>query len=190
MNNADNGTLRGRLVGILIFVIIGLALWWAFLFFQNTDMAAYGFDSIPNNAGKITQLNKILETKKWELEELKKSSEAIKYDIANHIETKIEHPVWSDYINSLIEMYVQVKNIGKISTDSIELSDFVVDQQRIGLRGKVTNLNTIYQENGVIDRLTKLDFISNIQIPSYQKSDNVYEFQIQGEVQSSIKKKK
>jgi len=76
-------------------------------------------------------------------------------------------------------MYKEVRDIGKYSPDAIELSDFVVDQQRIGLRGKVRRLDTIYVENGVIDRLTRLNFLSNIQIPSYQKIDDVYEFQIQ-----------
>jgi len=75
----------------------------------------------------------------------------------------------------------------KYSPDAIELSDFVVDQQRIGLRGKVRRLDTIYVENGVIDRLTRLNFLSNIQIPSYQKIDDVYEFQIQWEVSSAKK---
>lgn len=187
MNNPDSQTLRGKLVGILIFAIVGVALWWGFLAFQNTNMSTFGFDSIPNRAGEITKLSTTLEEKTKELDDLKKSQEAVKYDIARYIEEDIEHPVWSDYINSLIQMYKEVRDIGKYSPDAIELSDFVVDQQRIGLRGKVRRLDTIYQENGVIDRLTKLNFLSNIQIPSYQKIDDIFEFQIQWEVDNGKK---
>ncbi len=190
MNNADNQTLRGRLVGILIFVIIGLALWWVFLFVQNTDLSAYGFSSVPNIAGKISQLNKKVEGKDKELLELNKSQEAVKYEIAKHIEKNIEHPIWSNYIDSLVEMYVKVKSIDNNDIWAVELSDIVVDQKRIWLRGKVTDLNTIYKKDGVIDKLTQLEFLSNIQIPSYQKVDNVYEFQIQWEVWSVDKVKK
>ena len=182
MNNVDNQTLRGRLVGILIFVIIGLALWWSFLFIQNTDLSSFGFNNIANVAGKITQLNKKVEEKDKELLDLNKSQEAVKYEIAKYIERNIKHPVWSNYIDSLVEMYVKVKDIG---IWSVELSDIVVDQQKIWLRGKVTDLNTIYQKDGVIDKLTQLEFLSNIQIPSYQRVDNVYEFQIQWEVWST-----
>jgi hypothetical protein len=190
MNNADTQTLWGRLVGILIFVIGGMVLWRGFLFFQNTDLSTYGFSGIPTRANQISKLNEQLAIKNQELEELKQSKEAVKYDIAQDIETKIEHPVWSDYINSLIEMYVQVRSIGKYATDAIELSDFVVDQKRIGLRGKVRKLDTIYQENGVIDKMIKLDFISNIEIPSYQKIENIYEFQIQWEVNTAKSKRR
>ncbi len=185
MNNVDNQTLRGRLVGIFIFVIIWLALWWVFLFIQNTDLSAYGFNSIPNVASKISQLNKKVEEKDNELLELNKSQEAVKYEIAKHIEKNIEHSVWSNYIDSLIEMYVKVRSIGNNGVWAVELSDIVVDQQRIWLRGKVLDLNTIYQKDWVIDKLTQLEFLSNIQIPSYQKVDNVYEFQIQWEVWSA-----
>jgi|GEM_PF-1850530 len=182
MNNQDNQTLWGRLVGIFIFVVSGLLLGWAFLIFQNTDLSVYGFATIPNRASQIVALNKTKAEKTADLESLKQSKAAVKYDIANHIETTVSQTKWSENINSLIQMFIEVRDIGKYSTDAIELSDFVVDQQRIGLRGKVRKLGTIYQENGVIDRLTKLDFVNNIQIPSYQKIDEVYEFQIQGEV--------
>lgn len=188
MNNADNQTMWWRLVWILIFAIVWLALWWWFLIFQNTDMSTYGFDNLPNRASKITQLNKELEARTQELDNLKKSDEAVRYDIANYIETNIKHSVWSDYINSLIEMYVQVRDIGKYSPDAIELSDFVVDQTRVWLRWKVRRLDTIYQEKWVIDRMTQLDFLSNIEIPSYQKVDDIYEFQVQWEVNSTKKK--
>jgi len=187
MNNADNQSIWWKLVGILIFVIVGIWLGWGYLAFQNTDMSTLWFASIPNKAGEIKKLNDTLTDKNDELILLKQSNEAVKYEIADHIENNIEHPIWSDYINSLIQMYKEVRDIGKYSPDAIELSDFVVDQQRIGLRGKVRRLDTIYVENGVIDRLTRLNFLSNIQIPSYQKIDDVYEFQIQWEVSSAKK---
>jgi hypothetical protein len=150
-----------------------------FLFVQNTDLSTYGINGVPNVASKIAQLNKTSQDKDAELLELNKSQEAVKYEIAKHIEKNIQHPVWSNYIDSLVEMYIKVRGIGNNGVGAVELSDIVVDQQRIGLRGRVLDLNTIYQKDGVIDKLTQLEFLSNIQIPSYQKVDNVYEFQIQ-----------
>lgn len=151
--------------------------------FQNTDMSPYGLGSIPNRAGQITQSTKLLETKEAELAELKKSNEAVKYDIAKHIEKNIKHSTWSKYIDSLISMYKQVSEIGQDSADAIELSDFIVDQNRVWLKGRVKSLNTVYQARGVIDKMIQLDFISNIKIPSYQKTEwGVYEFQIQWDV--------
>lgn len=182
MNNVDNQSIWWRLVGILIFVIVGIWLGRAYLAFQNTDLSAFWFDSIPNKAGEIKKLNETLVSKNEELTVLKQSEAAVKYDVAKYIEEDIQHPIWSDYINSLIQMYKEVRDIGKYSPDAIELSDFVVDQQKISLRGKVRRLDTIYVENGVIDRLTKLNFLSDIQIPSYQKINDVFEFQIQWEV--------
>jgi cell division protein FtsB len=68
--------------------------------------------SIPNIAGKISKLNETIAQKDTELADLHKSQEAVKYEIAKHIEKDIKHSIWSNYIDSLVEMYIKVRSIG------------------------------------------------------------------------------
>lgn len=80
----------------------------------------------------------------------------------------------SDHINKVIQMLEDLKSV-QGGTDTIVLSDFKVDLNKISLKGQVSNLMLLYYSNpkqnvvSLLDRFSQLDFIKDIRIQTYDK---------------------
>jgi len=81
----------------------------------------------------------------------------------------------SDHINKVIQMLESIKSVQSSSADSITLSDFKVDLDKLSLKGQVSSLTLLYSSNpqkhivSLLDRFSQLDFIKNIRIQTYDK---------------------
>lgn len=97
---------------------------------------------------------------------------------------------WSDHINKVIQMLENLKSVQSSATDTIVLSDFKVDLNKISLKGQVSSLLLLYYSNpqknivSLLDRFGQLDFIKDIRIQTYDKvaDTGVFEFVLEANV--------
>ena len=88
----------------------------------------------------------------------------------------------SDHVNAIMAIFDDLLAVDKSDTFNIEFSDFEISLESISLHGYVTNLRILYQwvnsKSGLISKFEELDFLDNISIKTYEKSqDNLgYEF--------------
>ena len=88
----------------------------------------------------------------------------------------------SDHVNAIMSIFDELLAVDKSDTFNIEFSDFEISLEKISLHWYVTSLRILYQwvnsSSGLISKFEELDFLDNISIKTYEKSqDNLgYEF--------------
>lgn len=82
---------------------------------------------------------------------------------------------WSDHVNAIMEIFDDLLDVDKSDTHNISFSDFEISLESIKLNGNVINLRLLYQwansNTGLISRFEALDFLDNISIKTYEKSE-------------------
>ncbi len=82
---------------------------------------------------------------------------------------------WSDHINAIMAIFGDLLNVDKSDTFNIEFSNFEISLEKIKLDGHVINLSLLYRwsnsNSGLITRFEELDFLDNISIKTYEKSE-------------------
>lgn len=82
---------------------------------------------------------------------------------------------WSDHINAIMAIFWDLLDVDKSDTLNITFSDFEISLEKIKLDGHVVNLNILYRwansNTGLISRFEELDFLDNISIKTYEKSE-------------------
>lgn len=112
-----------------------------------------------------------------------------KLQAVKSLETQQADVPRSDHINKVIQMLENLKSV-QWGTDTIVLSDFKVDLNKISLKGQVSNLMLLYYSNpkqnvvSLLDRFSQLDFIKDIRIQTYDKvaDTGVFEFVLEANV--------
>jgi len=82
---------------------------------------------------------------------------------------------WSDHINAIMEIFGELLDVDKSDTFNIAFSNFEISLERIRLDWYVTNLRLLYRwansKKWLIEKFEELDFLDNISIKTYEKSD-------------------
>ena len=148
------------MIGVLVIAVLGFLFFKVYGFFINQtikDQQAVLADQvkIEDSYKALTGYNKL---------------QAVK-----SLETQQSDIPWSDHIKKVIQMLEDLKSVQAGSTDTIVLSDFKVDLNKISLKGQVSNLMLLYYSNAtqhvisLLDRFSQLDFIKDIRIQTYDK---------------------
>ena len=110
--------------------------------------------------------------------ELKSFSEVPGYDklqYVKNLEASNKMMPWSDHINAIMSIFGDLLDVDKSDTFNIEFSNFEISLENISLDGYVTNLRLLYQwanwNPWLISRFEELDFLDNISIKTYEKSE-------------------
>ncbi len=137
------------------------------------------FDTFLNHKEKA-KLDIQLEEQKLEL---KKYNTYTGYNTLLNIreleKKKVQMP-WSRHIKQIFTILQDLKEVTDGSNSTIILSDFEVSLDKIKLNGKVTTLKALYYNSpsgnfrSLFDRFQELDFIKNLEIKNYEKSDEKY----------------
>ena len=81
----------------------------------------------------------------------------------------------SDHINAIMSIFGDLLDVDKSDTFNISFSNFEISLEKIKLDGYVTNLRVLYEwansNTGLITRFEELDFLDNISIKTYEKSE-------------------
>ena len=83
---------------------------------------------------------------------------------------------WSDHIKAIMEIFDDLLAVDNSDTFNIAFSDFEISLESIRLNWYVTNLRILYQWSNwklwLIQRFEELDFLDDIAIKTYEKSDD------------------
>ena len=82
---------------------------------------------------------------------------------------------WSDHINAIMGIFWDLLDVDRSDTFNIAFSNFEISLEKIKLDWYVTNLKLLYEgansKTGLISRFEDLDFLDNISIKTYEKSE-------------------
>lgn len=81
----------------------------------------------------------------------------------------------SDHISAIMEIFWDLLDVDKSDTKNIDFSNFEISLNKIKLDWYVTNLRLLYEwlnsQPGLIAKFEELDFLDNISIKTYEKSE-------------------
>ena len=85
---------------------------------------------------------------------------------------------WSDHIKAIMAIFDDLLAVDNSDTFNIAFSDFEISLESIRLNWYVTNLRILYQWSNwkpwLIQRFEDLDFLEDISIKTYEKSDDEF----------------
>jgi hypothetical protein len=96
----------------------------------------------------------------------------------------------STHINKVITMLEEIRKLDQSWDETLLLSDFNVDLEKISVQWRVSSLALLYYSNSekgiisLIDRFKNLDFIENLYIKNYtkEKDGNFFSFILEANV--------
>ena len=147
----------------LLVFLITLWRWW-YLKVSNVYMK-YDIDRVQKKIVKKEAELKSFSEKPWydKLQDIK------------NLEANNDMMPWSDHINAIMEIFEDLLDVDKSDTFNIKLSNFEISLEKIKLDGYVSNLRLLYwwgnSKEWLIETFEKLDFLDNISIKTYEKSE-------------------
>jgi len=164
-----------RLVMMLIVV-----LWVIYIYIQI---------NIAITNWQITRNQEILAEKNEELDALFQTTGFDILIAIQEVQPDVHTMQWSDRIQSLIDMIVQLESVTPQDSTTIALSDFRISFEELSLRWRVSSLSLLYIDapsrwfQSLIDRFTSLDFISHMRIQEYTRDEvGGYNFILQADI--------
>ena len=150
-----------------VFLLITLAViayrWYLFLWKKNIEK------NISDTQANISQAQN----------DLDKFSNIEWYDKLKYVqqlENDSNMMPWSDHIKAIMAIFDDLLAVDNSDTFNIAFSDFEISLESIRLNWYVTNLRILYQWSNwkpwLIQRFEELDFLENISIKTYEKSDD------------------
>ena len=123
----------------------------------------------------ISKVQQKIEKKQVELASFsdKPGYDKLKY-IQNMESSDLMMP-WSDHIDAIMAIFWDLLDVDKSDTLNIAFSNFEISLENIRLDWYVTNLRLPYRwansKKWLIEKFEELDFLDNISIKTYEKSD-------------------
>lgn len=109
----------------------------------------------------------------------KKDERYVKYTVAKDIVAK-NTLVWRwDRLSRIMNVFTKLQQLWWAN---IRFSDFSLDYESLSLKWTVSDLKLVYGKGGVIDMFNDLEFLKEITIPSYQKSEDWFTFSLAAQV--------
>ena len=151
-----------------VFLLITLAVigyrWYLFLWKTNVEK------EISDTQADITQAQNNLNSFsdiEW--------YDKLKY--VQQLESDSTMMPWSDHIRAIMAIFDDLLAVDNSDTFNIVFSDFEISLESIRLNWYVTNLRILYQWSSnsklwLIQRFEELDFLDDIAIKTYEKSDD------------------
>ncbi len=123
----------------------------------------------------ISKVQQKIEKKQAELASFSDKPGYDKLKYIQDMESKNLMMPWSDHIDAIMAIFWDLLDVDKSDTLNISFSNFEISLEKIKLDGHVVNLNVLYRwansNTGLIARFEELDFLDNISIKTYEKSE-------------------
>ncbi len=149
-------------LALLVFLIV--LAWWAYLKISSTFI---GYD--------IERVQKQIAKKDAELKSFSDKPGYDKLQYIQDMENNNHMMPRSDHISAIMEIFWDLLDVDKSDTFNIAFSNFEISLDKIKLDGYVTNLRLLYEwvnsKSGLIAKFEELDFLDNISIKTYEKSE-------------------
>ena len=162
--NAQQTTNYKRIFWVMLIISLASLIRWWYLKIQNVWIW-YDIDRVQK---KIVKKG----------DELKGFSDNPGYDKLQYVKVMEENNHMmprSDHISAIMEIFWDLLDVDKSDTFNIAFSNFEISLEKIKLDGYVTNLRLLYDwansNTGLIAKFEALDFLDNISIKTYEKSE-------------------
>lgn len=175
MNTAIK-TPRKRIYGVVLWILIISVVAYLLSFLATALM---------NNT--LSKREQQLQQVEQKIKEVWSEKAVLSYKFAEE-QAQQKTITWSDQITALIDILRKIQEQWTIGNNAIQLSDFSISPTELALHWKVSNLILLYYSsstNGYIDlisRFTELSFVTNIEIKTYQKVWDYYEFTLYADI--------
>ncbi len=121
---------------------------------------------------KITVLNN-------DIAAAQKDERYVKFTVAKNIVSQNTLAWRGDRLSRILNVFSKLQQLG---WSNIRFSDFTLDYESLSLKWTVSDLKLVYWKWWVIDMFNDLEFLSEITIPSYKKSDDWFTFSLAAKV--------
>ena len=150
-----------------VFLVITLAFiaywWYLFLWKQSTEK-------------KISDIQTDIAQAQNDLNDFSNIEWYDKLKYIQQLENDSHMMPWSDHIEAIMAIFDDLLAVDNSDTFNIAFSDFEISLESIRLDWYVTNLRILYQWSNwkpwLIQRFEELDFLEDISIKTYEKSDD------------------
>ena len=153
----------------LSYLVTFVFLVWVWFYWYNYYMST----TLQNNISKTEEK---IEQEEEKYSSLTQEDNYERFETALHIKDNVEKISWQKRISSLIDVFDRVSQIWE--GEEVNFEDFAINVENIQLRWDVRHLSTVYQQDWLIDEFKQLDFIQTINIPSYSKRWENYQFNL------------
>jgi len=160
---------KNKRKSIFQFVMIIFLLWvWTYWYFR-TDIYI--------QQKKINKEQWLLDTQNEQLILSQNVAEHHKLLAVKELEKNVTSMPWSKHIPKVIAMLESLKDVDISESETVVLSDFSVSLDSISLKWKVSSLLLLYINSpkrkikSLLDKFADLDFIEDIRIQTYEKTD-------------------
>ena len=171
--NKQQTTNYKQIFWCIFVVFLGLLWRWGYLEISNVVV---GYD--------IERIQKKIEKKDAELRSF---SDKPWFDKLRHVQALEQNNTtmpWSDHINAIMAIFGELLDVDNSDTANIKFSNFEISLEKIRLDWHVMNLRILYQwsresekdKPGLIAKFEELDFLDNISIKTYEKTEWDYGF--------------
>ena len=152
---------------VFLLITLGFIAYWWYLFLWKEKIEK----DISDTQTKISQAQSNLDSFsdiEW--------YDKLKY--VQQLENDTHMMPWSDHIQAIMAIFDDLLAVDNSDTFNIAFSDFEISLESIRLNWYVTNLRLLYQWSNwkpwLIQRFEELDFLEDISIKTYEKSDDEF----------------
>lgn len=156
------------------------------LFLAQLSRWGYNYFQIFKLKEEKNAIKKEFSLKENKLEKLSSNKKYKKYEVVKFLQKEYDGFSWNEAFESLISIFDTLKNLWEKS-NSLVLNDFKVDMEKVDIKGKVIDLENMYKNSGIIDKISSLDFIESFSIPSYEKEGRFYKFNLDAKISTNVK---
>lgn len=129
----------------------------------------------------INKYDLVIAEKTIKLDEQLNDSKVNKFKLSEFVFDKENSVSWNKTISSLIAIYEDLRKIDSKDSGLI-LTDFKVTEERVQLLWEVNDIKRVYITWGIIDMFITPSFVDTIMIPSYNKVNNNYMFNLDAKI--------
>ncbi len=114
-----------------------------------------------------------------EIDEVQKDERFLKYAAAKAIATSNNTAWRGDRLSRILAVFSRLQQVWWAN---VSFSNFTLDYQSLSLEWNVSDLSVIYGKGWVVDMFNELEFLTNINIPAYKKSENWFTFNLSAQI--------
>ncbi len=149
------------------------------IFFWIIIGGAYAYAQTKNYESRIQKEQEAIAVLDNDIAVAMKDERYVKYSAAKYIVTNTSVAGWWDRLSRIMNIFAKLQQLGG---PNVRFSNFSLGFDSLSLQGTVNDLKLMYGKGGIIDQFNALEFLKNISIPDYKKTDDGFTFSLVADV--------
>lgn len=157
----------------------GLYMLSYLIFFWIIIGGAYAYAQTKNYESRIQKEQEAISVLDNDISAAMKDERYTKYAAAKYIVSTNPVSWWGDRLSRILNIFAKLQQLWG---PNVRFSDFGLDYTALSLRGTVNDLKLMYGKGWIIDQFNWLEFLKNISIPDYKKTEDGFTFSLVADV--------